>query len=219
MGLSGLEPPTLRLSVVRSSQLSYKPSSSQAPYHSQPRKRDCSFTPLFLAFLAQTLRWFALGWGRGYGLVQGLWLCEAGFPTAVPKQILYPRQPDELGLRAYPISGLRIGFSLLKHAVSQRAALREISFDILANEDAISGGRTSMALARFSLLPLRRRVSQRFCGSTIKYLARERCAPRIVNLRRHRRFAAHGAFSRRRRSAQSNPATSGCAPPYSHAFA
>ena len=95
---------------------------------------------------------------------RSLWLCEAGFPTAVPKQILYPRQPDGLGLRAHPISGLRIGFSLLKHAVSQRAALREISFDILANEDAISGGRTSIGLAPLSLLPLRHRVSQRLCG-------------------------------------------------------
>ena len=34
MGLSGLEPPTLRLSVVRSSQLSYGPSSSQSPLSS-----------------------------------------------------------------------------------------------------------------------------------------------------------------------------------------
>ena len=31
MGLSGLEPPTLRLSVVRSSQLSYKPVFAQSP--------------------------------------------------------------------------------------------------------------------------------------------------------------------------------------------
>ena len=34
MGPSGLEPPTLRLSVVRSSQLSYGPSSSQSPLFS-----------------------------------------------------------------------------------------------------------------------------------------------------------------------------------------
>ena len=61
MGLSGLEPPTLRLSVVRSSQLSYKPSSPHAPYRSQPRMRDCSFTSLCLLFLAQTHRWFVLG--------------------------------------------------------------------------------------------------------------------------------------------------------------
>ena len=145
---------------------------------------------------------------------RSLWLCEAGFPTAVPKQILYPRQPDGLGLRAYPISGLRIGFSLLKHAVSLRAALREISFDILANEDAISGGRTSMALARFSLLPLRRRVSPvlRLFRS---YFARERRALSVY-------VAPDEALTPPpavRRSAQPNPTTSGCAPPYCHAFA
>jgi len=147
---------------------------------------------------------------------RSLWLCEAGFPTAVPKQILYPRQPDRLGLRAYPISGLRIGFSLLKHAVSQRAALREISFDILANEDAISGGRTSMALARFSLLPLRHRVSQRLCGLVLSlFRARtarsRRSAQSPTTPPAHPRPPSSRAYVVARDGA--------CAPPNCHAFA
>ena len=40
-------------------------SSARTPYHSPPRRREASFTSSRLLFLAQTLRWFALGWGRG----------------------------------------------------------------------------------------------------------------------------------------------------------
>ena len=42
VGPSGLEPPTLRLSVVRSSQLSYGPSSSQSPLASVSALRENS---------------------------------------------------------------------------------------------------------------------------------------------------------------------------------
>ena len=51
VGPSGLEPPTLRLSVVRSSQLSYGPASSQTSYHSLPlsRKLIHSVAPPFRA--------------------------------------------------------------------------------------------------------------------------------------------------------------------------
>ena len=42
VGPSGLEPPTLRLSVVRSSQLSYGPASSQTSYRSLPSPKAYS---------------------------------------------------------------------------------------------------------------------------------------------------------------------------------
>ena len=61
VGPSGLEPPTLRLSVVRSSQLSYGPSSTQASYHSPRCLQHVSFIPLRLLFLADPLRWALLG--------------------------------------------------------------------------------------------------------------------------------------------------------------
>ena len=67
VGPSGLEPPTLRLSVVRSSQLSYGPSSTQASYHSPHCKQHVSFISLRLLFLADPLRWALLGfWTIGY---------------------------------------------------------------------------------------------------------------------------------------------------------
>ena len=67
VGPSGLEPPTLRLSVVRSSQLSYGPSSTQASYHSPRCIQHVSFIPLRLLFLADPLRWALLGfWTIGY---------------------------------------------------------------------------------------------------------------------------------------------------------
>ena len=50
VGPSGLEPPTSRLSVVRSSQLSYGPASSQSPLRSKPLFSDsslCSLAPPF----------------------------------------------------------------------------------------------------------------------------------------------------------------------------
>ena len=55
VGQSGLEPPTSRLSVVCSSQLSYWPASSQAPYPSLPPSAKthslrCSFTPIQTRF-------------------------------------------------------------------------------------------------------------------------------------------------------------------------
>ena len=48
VGPSGLEPPTLRLSVVRSSQLSYGPSSSHASHPSLPCIHESSLVPLRL---------------------------------------------------------------------------------------------------------------------------------------------------------------------------
>ena len=67
VGPSGLEPPTLRLSVVRSSQLSYGPSSTQASYHSPRCLQHVSFIPLRLLFLADPLCWALLGfWTIGY---------------------------------------------------------------------------------------------------------------------------------------------------------
>ena len=48
VGLSGLEPPTLRLSVVRSSQLSYRPSSPQTSLHSLPAPPKAHNAPLLL---------------------------------------------------------------------------------------------------------------------------------------------------------------------------
>ena len=67
VGPSGLEPPTLRLSVVRSSQLSYGPSSTQAPYPSSHCKQYVSLISLRLLFLADPLRWALLGfWTIGY---------------------------------------------------------------------------------------------------------------------------------------------------------
>ena len=64
VGPSGLEPPTLRLSVVRSSQLSYGPSSSQsplAPFPAPPLGSAENF-PRSLAppLKFQTLRWFEI---------------------------------------------------------------------------------------------------------------------------------------------------------------
>ena len=61
VGQSGLEPPTSRLSVVCSSQLSYWPASSQAPYPSLLGKPKSSLIPLPLLFLADPLRWAPLG--------------------------------------------------------------------------------------------------------------------------------------------------------------
>ena len=65
VGLSGLEPPTLRLSVVRSSQLSSRPSSEltsltplPCPACGFPRKLH--FASLLLLFKSQTLRWFVI---------------------------------------------------------------------------------------------------------------------------------------------------------------
>ena len=52
VGLSGLEPPTLRLSVVRSSQLSYRPSSEEIPLYSLPASPKARTAPLLLLFLA-----------------------------------------------------------------------------------------------------------------------------------------------------------------------
>ena len=75
-------------------------------------------------------------------LAQGLWLCEAGFPTAVPKQILYPRQPDGLGLRAHPLSGLRIGFSLLSvRFPNTRLCVRYLSISLPMKTPYLAGGR------------------------------------------------------------------------------
>ena len=136
---------------------------------------------------------------------QGLWLCALRLSAGLPKQISYLRQPDGLGLRAYPISGLRIGFSLLSvRFPNTRLCVSHLSMTLL-NEDAISGGRTSIGLAPLSLLPLRHRVSQRFCGSAVKHLACERRG--FVGLRRLRRrlrrilaLAVTGVRSRPRRS-------------------
>ena len=59
VGPSGLEPPTLRLSVARSSQLSYGPvSSTQAPYPSLPPSGESSLISLCLLFDFQTFHWF-----------------------------------------------------------------------------------------------------------------------------------------------------------------
>ena len=60
MGQSGLEPPTSRLSVVCSSQLSYWPSSRQTPYRSLRRQRQSSLIPLPLLSKSQPLRWVAI---------------------------------------------------------------------------------------------------------------------------------------------------------------
>ena len=56
VGPSGLEPPTSRLSVVRSSQLSYGPASSQASHPSLPRRRESSLATLFLLPKSNPLR-------------------------------------------------------------------------------------------------------------------------------------------------------------------
>ena len=62
VGPSGLEPPTSRLSVVRSSQLSYGPvSSSRTSYRSLPPSGQSSLTPSLRLFLANPLRWALLG--------------------------------------------------------------------------------------------------------------------------------------------------------------
>ena len=60
VGQSGLEPPTSRLSVVCSSQLSYWPSSRQTPYRSLRRQRQSSLIPLPLLSKSQPLRWVAI---------------------------------------------------------------------------------------------------------------------------------------------------------------
>ena len=60
VGPSGLEPPTLRLSVVRSSQLSYGPASSQSPLASAFAFAKTPLAPLLLLFKSQTLRWFVI---------------------------------------------------------------------------------------------------------------------------------------------------------------
>ena len=54
------------------SQLSYTPSSKQASYHSFPRKRENSFTPLFLLSKLNPLRWASIWFGR--------WLAFGGGP-------------------------------------------------------------------------------------------------------------------------------------------
>ena len=56
----------LRLLMPRHSPcaLSSLTSSARTPYHSPLRLRNVSLTPSRLLFLAQTLRWFALGWRR-----------------------------------------------------------------------------------------------------------------------------------------------------------
>ena len=59
VGLSGLEPPTLRLSVVRSSQLSYRPSSSEeTPLHPLRPAGQSSQRSVLPPLPPQTLRWF-----------------------------------------------------------------------------------------------------------------------------------------------------------------
>ena len=68
VGLSGLEPPTLRLSVVRSSQLSYGPASRRNPLrHVSAYGENC--TPLLcLSFFGTNpLRWASFRLGRGCG--------------------------------------------------------------------------------------------------------------------------------------------------------
>ena len=57
VGPSGLEPPTLRLSVVRSNQLSYGPSSSRTLYHSFPAFAENSLSPSLLLSVPNPLRW------------------------------------------------------------------------------------------------------------------------------------------------------------------
>ena len=57
MGPSGLEPPTLRLSVVRSSQLSYGPSSQQAPYPSFPPSAKTRSLRCCSSLVQNRLRW------------------------------------------------------------------------------------------------------------------------------------------------------------------
>ena len=57
VGPSGLEPPTLRLSVVRSNQLSYGPSSSRTLYHSFPAFAENSLSPSLLLSGPNPLRW------------------------------------------------------------------------------------------------------------------------------------------------------------------
>ena len=54
------------------SQLSYTPSSKQASYHSFPRKRENSFTALFLLSKLNPLRWASIWFGR--------WLAFGGGP-------------------------------------------------------------------------------------------------------------------------------------------
>ena len=61
VGPSGLEPPTSRLSVVRSSQLSYGPSSSRTAHRSFPPCGENSLTPSLRLFLVNPLRWASLG--------------------------------------------------------------------------------------------------------------------------------------------------------------
>ena len=57
VGPSGLEPPTSRLSVVRSSQLSYGPSSSRTSHPSLPSYAESSLAPSLLLFGPNPLRW------------------------------------------------------------------------------------------------------------------------------------------------------------------
>ena len=57
VGPSGLEPPTSRLSVVRSNQLSYGPSSSQTSHPSLPSYAESSLAPSLLLFGPNPLRW------------------------------------------------------------------------------------------------------------------------------------------------------------------
>ena len=69
VGPSGLEPPTLRLSVVRSSQLSYGPASSQSPLASVSAFAKTSAAPLLLRFVSNPLRRALKRFGiRGYAL-------------------------------------------------------------------------------------------------------------------------------------------------------
>ena len=66
VGPSGLEPPTLRLSVVRSNQLSYGPSSSRTSFRSFPAEAESAFTPLQLLSKLNPLHWASI-WFQAKG--------------------------------------------------------------------------------------------------------------------------------------------------------
>ena len=71
VGPSGLEPPTLRLSVVRSSQLSYGPVVGASSVSLASVFNESSFTSLLLLFEPNPLRWALSRFRDGFYLVFG----------------------------------------------------------------------------------------------------------------------------------------------------
>ncbi len=150
-------------------------------------------------------------------------LRQQGLQSFVPhafawftRQIEYLRQPDEPGLRAYPLSGLRIGFSLQRGRFPvPRLCVRSLSGGLL-NGINISGNWLSCASRRLDPVVLRTAVSRRVRFQISSTLSRARTtslhqsAQFLMMLPAHYRPPAAGLRC---------PRAGACAPLYCHAFA